>query len=153
MRTIRTAVAVMALAGACALGTACGDDYGGGSAATTIAGGAATTSAGVPTTAAGAATSTAGGAATPAGGQRAGAATITISGFAFPESTTVAAGSTIKITNDDSDEHSFTADDGSSFDTDIEGGESADVTAPMAPGTYTFHCKYHSSMKATLIVE
>jgi plastocyanin len=143
---------VMGLAGVCALGTACGDDYGGGSAATTVAGGAATTTAGAPTTAAVAATP-AGGATTAAGGARAGAATITISGFAFPESTTVAAGSTIKITNDDSDEHSFTADDGSSFDTDIEGGESADVTAPSAPGTYTFHCKYHSSMKATLIVK
>jgi plastocyanin len=137
-------MAVMALAGACALGTACGDDDGG-SANTTVAGGAVTTTAGGPSTEAGAATA--------ASGQPAGETTITISGFAFPKSTTAAAGSTIAITNDDSDEHSFTADDGSSFDTDIEGGESADVTAPSKPGTYTFHCKYHSSMKATLIVE
>jgi len=144
MRTIRMTVAVMGLAGTCALGAACGDDDGG-SADTTVAGGAVTT-------AAGAATSAAGGATT-AAGQSAGAATITISGFSFPGSTTVAAGSTITITNDDADEHSFTSDDGSSFSTDIEGGESADVTAPSAPGTYPFHCKYHSSMKATLIVE
>jgi plastocyanin len=135
----------MGLAGACALGTACGDDDGG-SAGTTVAGGAVTGTAGAPTTAAGGAT-------TATGGQSASATTITISGLAFPKSTTVAAGSTITITNDDSDEHSFTADDGSSFDTDIEGGESADVKAPSAPGTYTFHCKYHSSMKATLIVK
>jgi plastocyanin len=135
MRTIRTAIIVMGLAGTCALCTACGDDDG--SADTTTAAGAATSAAGGATTAA---------------GQSAGA-TITISGFDFPESTTVAAGSTITIKNDDSDEHSFTADDGSSFSTDIEGGESADVTAPSTPGTYPFHCKYHTSMKATLIVE
>lgn len=147
------AMAVMGLSGACALGTACGDDDGG-SADTTVAGGAVTSAAGAPTTtAAGAATTAASGATTAAGGQSPGTTTITISGFAFPESTTVAAGSTITITNEDSDEHSFTADDGSSFDTDIEAGESADVTAPSTPGTYAFHCKYHSSMKATLVVE
>lgn len=75
--------------------------------------------------------------------------------FAFsPTTIKIKAAGTITYTNGDSVAHSFTADDGESFDSGLVGRDrSTTITAPSVPGTYTFHCTPHPSMKGTLIVE
>lgn len=79
---------------------------------------------------------------------------VVIEDFSFnPPSLTVAAGTTVTFTNKDLTSHSATADDGKSFDTGLIGqNESATVTFDT-PGTYSYHCTPHPTMKATIIVE
>ena len=60
---------------------------------------------------------------------------------------------TITVKNKDIPDHSLTSDDGKSFDTKlIAQGKSATITAPTAPGSYSFHCTPHPYMKGTLVV-
>jgi plastocyanin len=85
----------------------------------------------------------------PAGG----GATVTISNFAYvPPALSAASGTTVTWTNGDNVQHTVTADDGTSFDSNLLGkGQSFQLTAP-APGTYSYHCSVHPFMKATLTV-
>lgn len=78
---------------------------------------------------------------------------VIIQGYAFsPETITVKVGDTITWTNNDSTEHSATADDGS-FDTGLfSQGQSKTVTFKKA-GTFTYHCSAHPYMKGTVIVQ
>ena len=78
---------------------------------------------------------------------------IVISGFAYvvPESFTP--GQKVTIRNNDSVEHSVTSDTKGTFSTDVEGGETATLTLPDQPGTYTFYCTYHPTMHGTLVVK
>ena len=77
---------------------------------------------------------------------------VTIKEFSYDQETvTVKKGTTVTWTNDDSDEHSATADDGS-FDTGLLGmGESGSVTFAEV-GTYTYHCSTHPNMTGTVVV-
>lgn len=79
--------------------------------------------------------------------------TVTIQNMSFsPALITVKVGDKITWTNQDSVGHSATADD-NSFDTGIlSQGQSGSVTFDKA-GTYTYHCKVHSSMTGTIIVQ
>ena len=87
---------------------------------------------------------------TAGGGDAAAGGALTISGFAFdPSELTVSAG-TIDIANEDGATHSVTADD-DSFDVDVSGGGSASITVDT-PGTYAYHCRFHSSMTGTIVV-
>ncbi|MEM7285294.1 MAG: cupredoxin domain-containing protein [Actinomycetota bacterium] len=80
------------------------------------------------------------------------AARIDIAGFAFGGQTTVSTGQTVTVANADGAPHTLTAVDGS-FDTGvIQGGASATLTAPLAPGSYAFFCSLHPSMTGTLTV-
>ena len=82
------------------------------------------------------------------------AASITIKDFAFGDPITVSPGATVTVTNMDTAEHTVTADQGSAFDVEIQGGgATATFTAPSAPGTYAFHCTYHPGMHGTLTVK
>ncbi|MET4096399.1 cupredoxin domain-containing protein [Arthrobacter sp. UYCu712] len=82
------------------------------------------------------------------------AASITIKDFGFGDPISVSPGATVTVTNMDTAEHTVTADQGSAFDVEIQGG-GATVTfrAPSAPGTYAFHCTYHPGMHGTLTVK
>ena len=80
-------------------------------------------------------------------------ATITIESMAFGEPLTVAPGTEVGIVNNDSVEHSVTSDTAGAFDVEVDGQKKGTLTAPTAPGQYQFHCKYHPSMKGTLIVK
>jgi plastocyanin len=82
-----------------------------------------------------------------------GGSSVTIENFAYvPPTLTVASGATVTWTNGDNAQHTVTADDGNSFDSNILGqGQRFQLTAP-APGTYTYHCAVHPFMKATLTV-
>jgi plastocyanin len=73
---------------------------------------------------------------------------IVIKGFAF--TVMPAKTGTITIRNDDTTKHSVTADDGS-FDVEVPAGGTATIDISKA-GSYAFHCKFHPSMKATLVV-
>src|SRR5262245_3043697 len=78
---------------------------------------------------------------------------IKIDNFAFsPATLTVSGDAPIAVANDDSTAHTFTADDGHSFDTGpIDTGASTSVTAPK-PGRYPYHCTIHPFMHGTLVV-
>jgi plastocyanin len=78
---------------------------------------------------------------------------IKIDNFAFsPATLTVSGDGAIAVANDDSTAHTFTADDGHSFDTGpIDTGASTSVTAPR-PGRYPYHCTIHPFMHGTLVV-
>jgi plastocyanin len=80
-------------------------------------------------------------------------ATITISNFQFGSPQSVRPGATIAVVNSDGAEHSVTADEGKTFDVDVEGNGTATFTAPSQPGTYAYHCKYHPMMHGQLIVK
>jgi plastocyanin len=78
--------------------------------------------------------------------------TITIKNFMFGAPITVTAGSTVTVMNTDTTTHTVAADD-KSFDTgEIHAGATATFVAPMAAGTYTFHCNIHNYMMGSLTV-
>lgn len=114
----------------------CGSDDANGASSTSTAAEAQSTADGEPAT--GAATST---------------DKVEISNFAFaPEAIKVNAGTEVTWTNDDDARHTATADDGS-FDTgDLDRGDSASATFDE-PGTYSYFCRFHAFMKATVEVE
>ncbi|MGW6156296.1 cupredoxin domain-containing protein [Streptomyces sp. NPDC055144] len=78
---------------------------------------------------------------------------VTIKNFAFhPAKFEVSPGTKITVTNEDSATHTLTADD-KSFDTgNLAQGESATITAPSKPGSYSYICTIHPNMKGTLTV-
>jgi plastocyanin len=59
---------------------------------------------------------------------------------------------TVAWTNDDSAPHTVTADDGSFSSGNLNPGDSYTYTF-TTPGTYAYHCNYHSWMKGTIIVK
>jgi plastocyanin len=85
----------------------------------------------------------------------AGGNTIVIKNFAFdPSSLTVKSGTVVKWTNQDGTTHTIVSDTGSpvAFSSDsISSGASYSFTFTQ-PGTYTYHCSIHPSMKGTIIV-
>jgi plastocyanin len=83
-----------------------------------------------------------------------GAGAVTIDNFKFmPPSLTVSGGTRISISNKDSTAHTFTADDGHTFDTgDVNPGSSTTVTVSK-PGTYKYHCNIHPFMHGTIVVK
>jgi plastocyanin len=79
--------------------------------------------------------------------------TIQIEGFAFSTLDPVAPGAEIAVANLDGAQHTLTADDGSFNTGGLDGGATIAITAPDAPGTYTFVCNIHASMAGSLTVE
>jgi plastocyanin len=76
---------------------------------------------------------------------------LVIQDFAY-STLTVAGGSDVSVVNRDSVPHTVTADDGSFTSSLVEGGGSASLAAPSTPGTYTFFCDLHPSMRGELVV-
>jgi plastocyanin len=78
---------------------------------------------------------------------------VEIADYKFgPETIQVDAGTKVTFTNSDDTKHTATADDGS-FDTgDLDQGDSASVTLSK-PGEFTYYCRYHPFMKATVEVK
>jgi len=79
---------------------------------------------------------------------------IAISGFAFdPATLTIPVGASVIWTNKDSVQHTIVSDSGNEINSDaISQGETY-VHTFNTPGTYTYHCGIHPSMKGTIIVE
>lgn len=85
-----------------------------------------------------------------------GASTITIKNFAFdPPALTVKTGTGVTWVNQDGAPHAIVSDTGApapfSSDT-LSTGASYKFTFTQ-PGTYTYHCSIHPSMKGTIIVQ
>ncbi len=78
---------------------------------------------------------------------------VNIQNFAFSPSTmNIAKGDTITWTNDDSVPHTVTSDFGSELDSSsISSGQTYTHTFNTA-GTFTYHCNFHTTMKATITV-
>lgn len=78
---------------------------------------------------------------------------VDIADFKFaPEAIEVQAGTKVTWTNSDDAPHTATADD-SSFDTgDLDKGDSQTVTFDE-PGEFTYYCRFHPFMKATVEVQ
>ena len=82
----------------------------------------------------------------------AGGSAVEIRNFAYvPPSLTVASGASVTWTNRDDVAHTVSADDGSAFDGTVSPGARFTFTAG-APGTYTYFCRFHPFMKASLTV-
>jgi plastocyanin len=137
MRRIVLAAAVAALALVPLSGCGDDDDSGGGGGTT------------APATSPGSAApgTTAGG----GGGGGGAGASIDITEFAFPAETQVGAGQTLTVTNDTGAAHTVTADD-DSFNEEVAPGESVEIVV-SEPGSYNYHCNFHSSMTGVLVVE
>lgn len=70
-----------------------------------------------------------------------------------PTRITVSAGTTVTWDNEDSEPHTVTADDNSTFDSGaLTPGESFQHTFSQ-PGQYAYHCDFHPNMTATIIVQ
>ena len=126
-------IALLAAIGAIVAGTIVGGCGGDGSSTSTSAGSSSTT----------------------AGATGSAAATdqIEIADFKYdPATVTVDAGTEVTWTNSDDAAHTATADD-SSFDTgDLDQGDSNSVTFDE-PGAFTYYCRFHPFMKATVEVK
>ncbi|MDX6325978.1 MAG: hypothetical protein QOK15_2332 [Nocardioidaceae bacterium] len=81
------------------------------------------------------------------------AAMITIKDFAFQGPSSVKPGTEVMVMNSDSETHSVTSDTSGLFDVNVDAGGTAKLTAPSKPGSYAYHCKYHSNMHGTLVVK
>ncbi|HEU5227200.1 MAG TPA: plastocyanin/azurin family copper-binding protein [Ktedonobacteraceae bacterium] len=78
---------------------------------------------------------------------------IAIVGFAFSKKTlTVKVGTKITWTNDDPSIHTVTADNGAFGSSPLAPGGTFSFTFTKA-GTYSYHCKLHATMKATIVVQ
>ena len=83
-------------------------------------------------------------------GAQAGA--VTIADFAFsPKELDVKVGSKVTWTNTDGTTHSVVADDGSFKSQDLDQGATF-TTSFSTPGTFTYVCGIHGSMKGTIVV-
>lgn len=80
--------------------------------------------------------------------------TVTIKSFAFnPSTLTVSAGTTVTWTNEDPTIHTVTSDSSNELDSgQIPSGQSYSHTF-NTPGTFSYHCSIHTSMKAQVVVE
>ena len=81
------------------------------------------------------------------------ASSVSIANFSFsPATLNVAVGTKVTWTNNDSVTHTVTAIQGAFDSNDLSPGSTFSFTFTKA-GTYTYHCKIHPSMTATIIVK
>jgi plastocyanin len=82
---------------------------------------------------------------------------VTSSGFAFsPASLTIPVGTTVVWKNTTDTPHTVTSDDGKTFNSGTSTPVNAGSTFSFkftAPGTYNYHCSFHPTMTATIIVK
>jgi plastocyanin len=78
---------------------------------------------------------------------------IMIESFKYSVPASVAPGAEVQVMNMDNQNHTVTADSATAFDVVAIAGKTVTFKAPTTPGTYAFHCAYHSNMHGTLIVK
>ncbi len=77
---------------------------------------------------------------------------VAIQSFAFgPATVSIRPGTTVTWTQDDEDQHTVTADDGSFTSSPLVTGQTYTHTF-TAPGTYHYHCSIHPFMHGTVVV-
>jgi plastocyanin len=78
---------------------------------------------------------------------------VTIAGLAFaPSTVAVAVGETVTWTNNDTQIHTATADDGSWNAGNIAGGGGIGAVVFSVAGTFPYHCEVHPTMTGTVTV-
>lgn len=83
-----------------------------------------------------------------------GMASLTISNFAYSVSGKVTPGETVDVTNQDPVAHTVTSDQSGLFNVTVQAnGGTATFKAPTKPGSYPYHCNFHSNMHGTLVVK
>ncbi len=80
------------------------------------------------------------------------ATTITAMNFDFGAPITVAPGATVTFVNKDETRHNVTSDKDKAFASPTVVQGTTTFTAPTTPGSYPFHCTFHTVMHGTLIV-
>lgn len=78
---------------------------------------------------------------------------IMIKSFKYQVPASVKPGAMIQVMNMDSEAHTVTADKDKMFDDKATSGKVTTFKAPTKPGTYAFHCTYHSNMHGVLVVK
>ena len=80
---------------------------------------------------------------------------VGIQNFAFnPASITAQQGDVIVFINQDSALHTVTSDTGAFDSGHLDpSGQWQLATANMKPGTYTYHCAFHASMRGTIVIK
>ena len=81
------------------------------------------------------------------------AAEIHIDKFTFTTPASVSPGAMVSVMNMDGEAHTVTADSGNTFDDMAIAGKTTMFKAPDKPGSYPFHCTYHSNMHGVLVVK
>lgn len=71
--------------------------------------------------------------------------------FSGPAS--VSPGSKVNVKNEDSTNHTVTAQGDGGFDVTVQAGSTGTFTAPMKAGSYPYVCTFHADMTATLVVK
>jgi plastocyanin len=80
---------------------------------------------------------------------------VTISGFAF-SALTVPVGTAVTWKNSDSTAHTATADPSSAFQFDtgsIDPGATSKAIVFSSAGSFPYHCSFHTTMRATIVVQ
>ena len=78
--------------------------------------------------------------------------TVSIKDYAFrPATLTVNAGDTVTFVNNDDETHTATANDNTFDSGSLKENASFSYTFAK-PGTYAFHCRIHTTMKGTIVV-
>jgi len=80
------------------------------------------------------------------------ATTITATNFDFGAPITVAPGASVTFVNNDETRHNVTSDRNNEFASPTVVRGTTSFTAPTTPGSYPFHCTFHTVMHGTLIV-
>jgi plastocyanin len=78
---------------------------------------------------------------------------IMIKDFAYRTPTSVSPGARVEVMNGDGEAHTVTSDSKGDFDVTVAAGASVTITAPTKPGSYAFHCNFHSNMHGVLVVK
>lgn len=79
---------------------------------------------------------------------------ISIKDFAYKGPASVMPGQMILVTNNDTEAHTLTSDTAGQFNVKVDAdGGTAMFNAPTKPGSYPYHCDYHSNMHGTLVVK
>jgi plastocyanin len=82
------------------------------------------------------------------------ARTVVIKNFKFvPASITVKPGTKITFRNEDSTDHTVTADKGNAFDTGSFGQGQTKTVTLTKPGSYAYHCSIHPFMHGAIVVK
>ena len=78
---------------------------------------------------------------------------VTIKDFSFtPDKVTITAGSVVTWTNKGGAQHTVTSNTGGTLESGPIGPGAAYGNLFDKPGTYAYHCEFHSSMKGTIVV-
>lgn len=80
-------------------------------------------------------------------------AVIVIKDYKFSGPGSVSPGSQVTVKNEDSTNHTVTADGDGGFDVTIDAGSTGTFTAPSQPGSYPYVCTFHGDMTGTLVVK